>query len=124
MNETVTHGIKTLLETGDRIYEKKIGWRSLQAQMMNRAESLYAQSTVLFETHLNATEHDEVHIEKIRDYLVEIEKNWNEYYAIDTDKKSKKIKKELTHEKQGTFSIIILIVLKSTVYVILTRSTV
>ncbi len=32
INETVTHGIKTLLETGDRTYEKKIGRRPLQSQ--------------------------------------------------------------------------------------------
>ena len=104
INETVTHGIKTLLETGDRTYEKKIGWRSLQSHMINRAESLYAASTVLYELKLNATEHDTTHTEKIMEYLEDIKKNWDEYYAIDTDKKSREIKKKLTHEKQGTFS--------------------
>ena len=104
INETVTHGIKTLLETGDRTYEKKIGWRSLQSQMINRAEHLYAASTVLYELKLNATEHDTTHTDKIMEYLEDIKKNWDEYYAIDTDKKSREIKKQLTHEKQGTFS--------------------
>ena len=106
VNETVTHGIRTLLETGDRTYEKKIGWRSLQSQMMNRAEHLYAASTVLYELNLNATEHDATHTDKIMQNLAEAEKCWNEYYAIDTDKKSRNIKKELTHEKQGTFSYV------------------
>ena len=101
MNMTVNHAGEIIKETGDRTYDKMIGWRSFQTKMPKQVDSLYTKAGVHFEMSLNETEFNEIHTNEVKKYCQQAETSWNAYYSKDTNKTSINIKQELVNGKTG-----------------------